>query len=106
MAEFPRIQASGNHTAATAATLLWLAAVVYLCAYLLWKLAAALFRLLRPVFGVAAAHGKRGGKEEAAPVVTWLLGPPSSSPSRAQAEQELPEYSARLLAKNGIVSYD
>ena len=39
------------------------------------------------------------GKAEAAPVVAWLLGRASSSPSRADAMRELPEYSARLMGQ-------
>ena len=67
------------------------------CLYVAWK-------LLRPVWrGVkwlsARRATRRRAKAEAAPVA-WLVGRASSSPSRASAQRNLPEYCARLIKES------
>lgn len=65
--------------------------------YLLWRLAARLWRALFRAAGTASA----GERKTSAPaeVVEWALPRASSSPSRADALRNLPEYSARLIGK-------
>lgn len=65
-------------------------------------------RLVAWLFGLVSRRGTRRvepakGEERH---VSLLLGRVNSSPSRADAERQLPEYCARLIADNGIVSYD
>jgi hypothetical protein len=71
-------------------TTLWCAAWLYLA-----------FALVRGVLRRVVARRKAKAevaqaKDEAAPVA-WLMGRASSSPSRADAERDLPEYCARLI---------
>jgi hypothetical protein len=73
-----------------ALAVVWGVACLYLACCLLWKL----FGLSRRVAGRSSA--RRAAEAEAAPVA-WLLHCASSSPSRAEAVAELPEYSARLM---------
>ncbi len=81
----------GDSGAPSAAlTWLWLAACLYLA-----------FRLVR---GTMRRGGRRpeqkavaAREETEAPFVMWVMDRASSSPSRAEAEHNLPEYSARLL---------
>lgn len=70
----------------------WLADVVYL--------AYRLFAVMRRGFSRAPVRsaGQPQAKVDAGPVV-WLLDRASSSPSRADAVRNLPEYSARLLSR-------
>jgi len=75
---------------ANALVALWLAA----CLYLVWRLVRTLWVMLRR--SASSAAERRREKAENAPVA-WLVGLPSSSPSRAEAERELPEYCAGLL---------
>ncbi len=75
---------------ANALTWLWLADCLFL-----------VFVLLRGILRRSArmrrrSADRRRAKAEDAPVA-WLLGRPSSSPSRLDATRCLPEYSARLL---------
>lgn len=49
---------------------------------------------------MAHSEARRREKAEIAPVA-WLLRVPSSSPSRAEAQANLPEYCAQLLAPTG-----
>lgn len=74
-------------------TALWCCTAVYL----LWKLATRLGRAFFRAAGTASA----GERKTSAPaeVVEWALPRASSSPSRAEAMQNLPEYSARLIGK-------
>lgn len=75
----------GNETTVAVLTILWFGACLYL-----------VFTLVRAVLRRRAK--RRKAKAEVAPVA-WLVGRPSSSPSRSEAERNLPEYCARLLAK-------
>ena len=72
-------------------TLLWCGMALYL----LWKLAAR----LRRAFVKGAGTGSAGDRKSSATadVVAWVLPPASSSPSRADAMRQLPEYCARLI---------
>jgi len=72
---------------------LWFASLLFLLARLV-------ARLLRLLFRRGATHGqaRAEAKAEGGGQVVCLLRLPSSSPSRADAERHLPEYSARLLA--------
>jgi hypothetical protein len=78
--------------ASPALACLWLAICVYLG-----------FRLLRRI----SRRGVKDGEQRSAPqnrevenpFVTWVVNRPSSSPSRAYAVRNLPEYSARLLSR-------
>lgn len=45
---------------------------------------------------VAASKAEAAPRDEATPI-SWLVGRAASSPSRADAERELPEYCARLI---------
>jgi hypothetical protein len=65
--------------------------------YLLWKLAARLRRARFTAAGTASAGERKNSA--AADVVEWALPGASSSPSRADAMRNLPEYSARLIGK-------
>ena len=69
----------------TVLTLLWIAAGLYL-----------VYVALRSVASRMAQRGET--KADTAPA-TWMLGRASSSPSRADAEKNLPEYCARLIAR-------
>jgi len=88
------IAASGaNESLRQALTLLWFGTAVYL----LWKLAAKLWRTLFRAAGTASAGERKNGAPT--DVVEWALPRASSSPSRADAMRNLPEYSARLIDK-------
>jgi len=76
---------------------LWGASLVFLlCRMLMWALRRVFRRGARQVGARqpdAEAEGGVSGQ------VAWLLGPASSSPSRADAERQLPEYCAALLRR-------
>jgi len=74
------------------ATLLWEGACLYLVCFVVWKL----FLLSRRAFIRSSAQ--RQAKAEDAPVA-WLVPRASSSPSRASAESNLPDYAARLIRR-------
>jgi hypothetical protein len=84
-------EAIPNHEA-VATGLIWLHVAV--CLFLGWKVVALFWRFV--MRRAASSKERRRAKAEAAPVA-WLLGCASSSPSRAAAQRELPEYSARLI---------
>lgn len=73
--------------------LLWCVAALYL----VWKL----LRLSRlfPARRSLRSAALRGRKAEAAPVA-WLVPCASCSPSRVEAERELPDYVVRLIAQS------
>jgi hypothetical protein len=75
-------------------TLLWLGTAGYLA----WKLAVNARRapLQRGAGKVSAGASK--SNRTAADVVEWVLPPASSSPSRADAVRQLPDYCTRLMA--------
>lgn len=73
-------------------TLLWVGAALYL----VWKLA---FRLRRSVVRSAGMARAGRSKDTSPDVVEWVLPRASSSPSRADAVRNLPEFSARLIGK-------
>jgi hypothetical protein len=75
-----------------AVTVIWSLA----CLYLVFALVRGILRRVRGRREVQAEVGQ--AKDEAAPVA-MLLDLPSSSPSREEAERNLPEYCARLLHK-------
>ena len=79
-------------TLVAALTLLWCLA----CLILAWKFLRLCWRRVRRS-GARRAE-RRKVEAENAPV-TWLVGVPSSSPSRAEAAAELPEYAGRLMDK-------
>ena len=81
-----------DETTSTALGWLWVA----ICFYLVWKLFARMRRAF--IRRAARSTAQAQAKVEAAPVA-WLLGRASSSPSLADAVQNLPEYSARLLSR-------
>ncbi len=84
-------QAEGTGGLATPLEWLWVA----VCLYLVWKL----FRRVRGGFVRSAAAGAARGRAKAvAAPVAWLVARASSSPSRADATRQLPEYCARLLS--------
>jgi hypothetical protein len=64
------------------------------CLILVWKLLALLRRMLKRASSRAVARQAKADDEP----VTWLLGRPSASPSRAEAERNLPEYCAGLIS--------
>ena len=71
--------------------------------YLVFRLAWALWGLFRR--GVVRQAERSAGKEEAAPV-GLLVGLPGSSPSRAEAARNLPEYAARLIKReSGAIAF-
>ena len=80
-----------NDSEQVASVLNWL--WVAICLFLVFKS----FGLVRRFFARSSARSTalRQTKEEAEPV-TWLVGRASSSPSRAEAQRNLPEYVARL----------
>ena len=92
----PQIQSNqtipGREALATALTWLWGLA----CLILAWKSLRLCWRLVRR--SAARRTERRQVEAENAPVA-WLVGVPSSSPSRAEAERALPEYCARLIAR-------
>jgi hypothetical protein len=67
------------------------------CLYLVFALVRGLLR--RRAGGHRAETQITTATDEAAPVA-WLVDRPSSSPSRAEAERDLPEYCARLISRN------
>jgi hypothetical protein len=69
----------------------WLAAIFSLAAVIAWRTR----RWIKSRRGIDAVSGK-----ENAAVVEWTLGRPMSSPSRAEAEANLPEYCARLMGNS------
>jgi hypothetical protein len=71
----------------------WAIACLYLACRLAWKL----MTLTRRRLGRAAQQ--REAKEDLAPI-SWLVPLTSSSPSRAEAEANLPEYCARLISRS------
>jgi hypothetical protein len=75
-------------------TLLWLA----MAGYLIWKRAHV--RRAHVRIGAGTAGAVRSKNSAAADVVEWVLPRASSSPSRADAVRNLPEYSARLIARD------
>ena len=77
--------------------LLWLGMALYLVCKLVAKLYRTALRRSRSVSVGAANAGAIAG--EAVDVVQWALPPASSSPSRADAVRNLPEYSARLIGR-------
>jgi hypothetical protein len=81
-----------NKSDGMALTLMWLAAALYLLFKLLAKVGRAVFHRGA---GIAGAGGSKNTR--AADVVEWVLPRASSSPSRADAMRQLPEYSARLV---------
>ena len=76
----------GNDAGWGTAVTLWLVACVYLAGVMLRSIARRMTK-------------RRKAEPEAvvAPVVEWMLGRASSSPSRAEAARKLPEYTSRLL---------
>jgi hypothetical protein len=80
----PHLQ--GNAALGTALTLVWVAAFVYLLAV-----------VLRNIRRRTAKCRKAEPETADTPVVEWMLGQASSSPSRSEAARKLPEYSTRLL---------
>jgi hypothetical protein len=90
----PQIQSNGalpyREQLVTALTLLWCLAGLILA----WKFLRLCWRVVRR--SAAKSAERRRVEAENAPVA-WLVGVPSSSPSRAEAERALPEYCARLL---------
>jgi hypothetical protein len=68
----------------------WAAACLYLACRLVWKLLTLTRR------GLGRVAEQRQAKADLAPV-SWLLPRASSSPSRAEAEANLPDYCARLI---------
>jgi hypothetical protein len=76
----------------TALTALWMA----VCLYLAFKVMRGLARRMMKRRTVKAEVAK--ARADAAPVA-WPLDRASSSPSRAEAERNLPEYCARLLER-------
>jgi hypothetical protein len=69
----------------------WCAACLYLVFALLWS-------ILRRIIGRRKARAEIAQAGDEAAPVAWLLGRPSSSPSRAAAERNLPRYCARLIS--------
>ncbi|MGA2905013.1 MAG: hypothetical protein ABSD98_14360 [Candidatus Korobacteraceae bacterium] len=79
------------------ATRHWLALLWFgIAAYLLFKLAISFrrARLNRRAGTVSVGEGKTSG---AVDIVEWMLPPASSSPSRADAMRNVPDYCARLM---------
>lgn len=72
-----------------------------------WCFAFAVLVVFRLVLLLRRRSGKRAvlkqAKSEAEPV-TWVVGRASSSPSRAEAEKNLPEYAARVLSRETHVA--
>ena len=75
-------------------TALW----CFMVLYLVYKLAVTIVRGLRRKSGITGSKAKaqRGAED----VVEWVLPRASSSPSRADAMRNLPDYSARLIGPN------
>jgi hypothetical protein len=67
----------------------WLAAIVFLVAVVTWRV----HRWIKKRRGMDAISGKENDDA----VAEWTLSMPVSSPSRAEAQRELPEYCARLI---------
>jgi hypothetical protein len=80
----PNLQ--GNDTQWSAAVTLWLVACVYLGGV-----------MLRGITRWMTKRRKAEPESEGAPIVEWMLGRASSSPSRADAARKVPEYTSRLL---------
>lgn len=60
--------------------------------------------VLRSIRRRMAKRRKTEPEAPAAPVVEWMLGRASSSPSRSEAARKLPDYSARLLGSGNVAS--
>ena len=67
--------------------------------FLLWNLFALVWRSVRRSAGRSTVAKQSKTKEVEAAPVTWVGGPASFSPSRADAQRNLPEYSARLIGR-------
>jgi hypothetical protein len=76
----------GNEQSGSALTLFWVVACVCLLGV-----------VLRSIKRRMAKHGNAEPEDADAPVVEWMLGHASSSPSRSEAARKLPDYSTRLL---------
>lgn len=74
----------------------------FMVLYLVCKLAVTLVRGLRRKSGVSGTGLKEKTQSGAGDVVEWVLPRASFSPSRADAIQNLPEYSARLIERSGM----
>jgi hypothetical protein len=79
-----------SEAVATALMVLWLVTGLYL----LWKSVAGVCRVINR--SSARSKARRQAEAEAAPVA-WLLPCASSSPSREEAQRNLPDYAARLI---------
>jgi len=87
----PLSTAPDGSGAAPQLTALWCAAILCLVCALVWGIARRIRRRGKTRTEVAEDRAKDA-------FVACLLGPASSSPSRAEAEQDLPEYCARLIS--------
>lgn len=81
-----------NQAMRNALTLLWLATAVYLVCKVIVN------RRPRRSSVKAAPASPAPAKANTADIVEWMLPPAASSPSRADATRQLPDYCARLLA--------
>jgi hypothetical protein len=88
----------GNEGFRSALILFWFASLIYLVGLVL----RCMVRWIKKRTVVQLPTG--GAAESAIPTVEWMLGPASSSPSRAEAERQLPEYCIRLLSDSGSVA--
>lgn len=77
--------------------LLWCAGCLFLAVAML---RAVLLRIGSRSKSKPVVAGSRAKAAEDLPVVTWLIERPLSSPSRADAERELPDYCARLIDRS------
>lgn len=76
----------------------------FMVLYLVCKLTVTIVRGLRRKRGVTGTRLKEKTQSGAGEVVEWVLPRALSSPSRADAIQNLPEYSARLIERPGNVN--
>jgi hypothetical protein len=74
----------------------------FMVLYLVCKLTVTIVRGLRRKRGVTGTGLKEKTQSGAGEVVEWVLPRALSSPSRADAIQNLPEYSARLIERPGM----
>lgn len=88
----------GNEEFRTALILLWFVSLIYLVGLALRRVTRRMRK--RPEVQPPAA----GAPESATPPVEWMLGRASSSPSRAEAARQLPEYCTRLLSSGSATS--
>jgi hypothetical protein len=88
----PAFVGDGGDAVSSALTCLWLLACLYLA-----------FRLLRRILRRGRKHREQAAVaskgETAMPFVTWVMDRASSSPSRAEAQRNVPDYCARLLPR-------